>query len=238
MRPLGMYEVAGHRRVIALVERDSAEELDRTLLGRLPLREYLESEAIWPLRTFESFLEDCKESATYGREGAMPLIDFSYRAGPLSDDRLDRLLPRLTKTLMWWEKVPDTERARASSMIWAQEFPAGRTLVGGSVEHDPYYRIDVKIPANRLDDHARAGIVRDFTTLVLTAEGSPLDSSRARRVWVLIRDVPADSWGVSGHRDWLRDYTSALDEISAGPADVGPAPHSATVPPTPDLPPA
>ena len=39
---------------------ESAEALDRTILGHLPMREYLEFEAIWPLRTFEGFLEDCR----------------------------------------------------------------------------------------------------------------------------------------------------------------------------------
>ena len=57
---LSMYKVAGQQRVIAIVEVDSADELDRTILGRLPLREYLDFEAIWPVRTFESFVEDCR----------------------------------------------------------------------------------------------------------------------------------------------------------------------------------
>ncbi|MFJ3763022.1 muconolactone Delta-isomerase family protein [Streptomyces sp. NPDC090080] len=59
---VSMYKVAGQRRVIAIGEWESADDLDRTFLGRLPLREYLDIEAIWPLRTFESFLEDCERS--------------------------------------------------------------------------------------------------------------------------------------------------------------------------------
>ena len=57
---LGMYKVAGQRRVIAIVDMPSADDLDRTIMGRLPLREFLEFEAIWPIRSFESFLEDCR----------------------------------------------------------------------------------------------------------------------------------------------------------------------------------
>lgn len=57
---LSMFKVVGHRRVIAIVELDSADELDRAIMGRLPLREYLEFEALWPLRPFEGFLEDCR----------------------------------------------------------------------------------------------------------------------------------------------------------------------------------
>jgi muconolactone delta-isomerase len=57
---MGMYKVAGQRRVIAIVEIETVEELDRMILGRLPLREYLEFEAIWPLRSFDGFLDDCR----------------------------------------------------------------------------------------------------------------------------------------------------------------------------------
>jgi hypothetical protein len=151
----------------------------------------------------------------------MPLIDFSYRVDALNSDQLDWLLPRLTKTLMHWEKMPDTPAGRARTELWAHEYPVNRVLVGGSADHRPYYRIDLKIPANRLSDLDRAGIVRDFTKLILTAEGSPVNSVEAARVWVLIRDVPADSWGVSGHRDWMRDYETGLDSISANPSDLG-----------------
>jgi hypothetical protein len=46
--------------VIAIVEMESAEELDRTIFGRLPMREVLELEAVWPLGDFDGFLEDCR----------------------------------------------------------------------------------------------------------------------------------------------------------------------------------
>jgi muconolactone D-isomerase len=57
---VSMYKVAAQRRVLAIIESDSADQLDRAVMGKLPLREYLEFEAIWPLRPFESFIEDCK----------------------------------------------------------------------------------------------------------------------------------------------------------------------------------
>ena len=66
---VGMYKVAGQKRVIALVDSPSADELDRTIMGKLPMREFLEFEAIWPLRPFESFLEDCRTHFS-AKEGA------------------------------------------------------------------------------------------------------------------------------------------------------------------------
>ncbi|MFJ9351617.1 muconolactone Delta-isomerase [Streptomyces sp. NPDC101237] len=57
-----MYKVAGQRRVIALLEAESADELDRIFMATLPLREYLDIEIIWALREFSSFVEDCKRN--------------------------------------------------------------------------------------------------------------------------------------------------------------------------------
>jgi phenylpyruvate tautomerase PptA (4-oxalocrotonate tautomerase family) len=151
----------------------------------------------------------------------MPLIDFSFRQASLERERLQWLLPRLTQALMHWEKMPDSAAARARTQLWAHEFPQELTLAGGSSEHRPCYRIDVKIPAGRLGDLDRAGIVRDFTRLVLLAEGTAVNSVEAARVWVLIRDIGADSWGISGHRDWMRDYESALDHIPGAQAGPG-----------------
>jgi muconolactone D-isomerase len=56
---VAMYKVAAQRRVIAIVDFPSADDLDRLFMSKLPLREYLELEAVWPLRPFEDFVADC-----------------------------------------------------------------------------------------------------------------------------------------------------------------------------------
>ena len=55
---VGIWKVAAQKRVIAVVDVESIEELDRTALGRLPMREYLEFEQVWPLRDYLGFAED------------------------------------------------------------------------------------------------------------------------------------------------------------------------------------
>ena len=55
---VGIWKVAAQKRVIAVVDVESIEELDRTALGRLPMREYLEFEEVWPLRDYLGFAED------------------------------------------------------------------------------------------------------------------------------------------------------------------------------------
>lgn len=56
----GIYKVAAQRRVIAILDVPSIEDLDRTALGRLPMREYLEFEQIWALRDYNGFAEDVR----------------------------------------------------------------------------------------------------------------------------------------------------------------------------------
>lgn len=57
---VGIWKVAAQKRVIAVVDVESIEELDRTALGRLPMREYLEFEVVWPLRDYLGFAKDVK----------------------------------------------------------------------------------------------------------------------------------------------------------------------------------
>jgi muconolactone D-isomerase len=48
--------------VIAIVDLPDAESLDHTIMGGLPMAQYLEFEAIWPLREYSPFIEDCKDA--------------------------------------------------------------------------------------------------------------------------------------------------------------------------------
>ncbi|AIR97431.1 MULTISPECIES: muconolactone Delta-isomerase [Streptomyces] len=59
---VGLWKVAGQKRVIGIIDAPNAEELDRTALGRLPMREYLEFEQVWALRDYLGFAEDVKKA--------------------------------------------------------------------------------------------------------------------------------------------------------------------------------
>jgi muconolactone D-isomerase len=58
---VGIWKVAAQKRIIASSDSPNAEELDRTALGRLPMREYLEFEEIWPLRDYLGFADDVRK---------------------------------------------------------------------------------------------------------------------------------------------------------------------------------
>lgn len=56
--PAQLYKVATQKRIIGIIDVESIDELDRTAMGRLPMREYLEFEVVWPLIDYETFAKD------------------------------------------------------------------------------------------------------------------------------------------------------------------------------------
>jgi phenylpyruvate tautomerase PptA (4-oxalocrotonate tautomerase family) len=146
----------------------------------------------------------------------MPWINLTLRRGAMPKAVQHAMMERLTETLMWWEKVPNTPTARSIMKGWVYEVDADADYNGGRSDHDkPFYFLEIRIPIDRLDTLAKNGLIRDFTQVVLDAEGSENIPANARRVWVTIHELKRDDWGIGGHTDWLRDYTSSLDEIDA-----------------------
>jgi phenylpyruvate tautomerase PptA (4-oxalocrotonate tautomerase family) len=144
----------------------------------------------------------------------MPWINLTLRRGALSKAAQHAMMARLTDVLMWWEKIPDTSKARGIMKGWVFEVSEDADYNAGSPVHEkPFYFLEIRIPINRLDILAKAGLIRDFTKVVLEAEGAENTPENARRVWITIDEIARDDWGIGGHTDWLRDYTSALDEI-------------------------
>jgi phenylpyruvate tautomerase PptA (4-oxalocrotonate tautomerase family) len=144
----------------------------------------------------------------------MPWINMTLRRGALAKAVQHAVMAKLTEVLMWWEKVPDTPVARRIMKGWIYEVDAEADYSAGKPDHElPFYFIEIRIPLGRLDLLAKQGLIRDFTRVVLDAEGSHTHPENSRRVWVTINELKAEDWGIGGHTDWLRDYTSALDEV-------------------------
>lgn len=146
----------------------------------------------------------------------MPWINLTLRRGAMTKEIQHAVMVRLTETLMYWEKVPNTPRARSIMKGWVYEVAEDADYNAGSPVHEkPFYFIEVRIPIARLDLLAKQGIIRDFTKIILEAEGSDDRPANSRRVWVTINELKAEDWGIGGHTDWLRDYISALDSIDS-----------------------
>ena len=158
----------------------------------------------------------------------MPWINLTVRRGALSKEVQHSLMRELTSTLMWWEKVPDTPRARRNMKGWVYEVDEDSDYVAGEPSHErPSYFIEVRIPAGRFDLLMKQGLQRDFTRIVLDHEGlDDKTAADARRVWMTLVEPKSEDWSIGGHTDWLRDYTSALDDVRPGWDGLGAAPPS------------
>jgi phenylpyruvate tautomerase PptA (4-oxalocrotonate tautomerase family) len=144
----------------------------------------------------------------------MPWINVMVRRGAVSKPVQHAIMAKLTEVPMWWEKVPDTPRARSIMKGWVYEVDEHADYNAGSPDHDkPFYFIEIRIPVNRLDLLAKEGLISDSTKVVLNAEESDNTPENARRIWVTILEIKAEDWGMGGHVNWLRDYTSALNEV-------------------------
>jgi hypothetical protein len=117
---------------------------------------------------------------------------------------------------MFWEKIPDTPEARKKMKGWIYEVAEDADYHGGSPAHpDPFYFVEVRLPAGRFDVLTKRHLILDFTKIILLAEGTTFVPEASDRVWVTIVELKEDDWGIGGHTDWLRDYESALDKVGA-----------------------
>ncbi len=58
---VSLYKVSGQRRVLAIMNVESTDELDQIIMGGLPMAHYLEMEEVLPLREYEAFASDVRQ---------------------------------------------------------------------------------------------------------------------------------------------------------------------------------
>src|ERR1700691_5338476 len=144
----------------------------------------------------------------------MPWINLSLRRGAMAKAVQHAIMAKLTEVLMWWEKVPNTPRARSIMKGWVYEVDDEADYSAGIPVHEkPFYFIEIRIPINRLDLLAKERLIRDFTKGVLNAENAEHTAQHAGRVWVTIFEIQSEDWGIGVHVDWLGGFSRALDEI-------------------------
>ena len=144
----------------------------------------------------------------------MPWINLTVRRGALTKEMQHAVMAKLTDALMFWEKIPDTPEARKKMKGWVYEVAEDADYSGGSAGHeDPFYFIEVRLPAGRFDVLTKRHMILDFTKIILLAEGTPPAPESANRIWVTIVELKEEDWGIGGHVDWLRDYESSLNVL-------------------------
>lgn len=125
----------------------------------------------------------------------MPKLDLTLPTGVLSEDSKQELTRELGAALLRWEGAPDTEFFRSITWAHLHELPA-QAIQTPDGTAEPHAVVDVTVPAGALSDRRKAGLVDEFSKLILEATGWGPEAGI--RVWTLIHEVPEGSWGAAG----------------------------------------
>lgn len=114
-----LYKVVSQHRIIAIVNADSLENLDRNSMGWLPMREYLEFEKVWALRDYEGFLADVQ--AKFPRQPNPAVLPASATSSAS---------PEMTRTVVnrWFDALRRGDGAAAlacldDNVVWINSPP-------------------------------------------------------------------------------------------------------------------
>ena len=58
---VSLYKVSGQRRVLAIIDPESTDELEQIVMGDLPMFRCLKMEEVLPLREYEAFTGDARQ---------------------------------------------------------------------------------------------------------------------------------------------------------------------------------
>jgi phenylpyruvate tautomerase PptA (4-oxalocrotonate tautomerase family) len=157
----------------------------------------------------------------------MPKIDLTYSAGALSPEAKAELPGRLARTLLKWEKAPDTEFFRSISWTHVHELAPDSTHDANGPDAPPHFVLDVTTPQGALSDRRRTEMTKEITEQVLEAAGLSAEEDGIR-VWILMHEVAEGSWGAAGgivRFEQLRE--AAREQREYSPAEE-PAPAAAS----------
>lgn len=146
----------------------------------------------------------------------MPMIEVAAPAGALPPETRDKLMKRLTDTLLKWEGAPEGNTfAQAIAWAYFHEMPAGHFYVGGAAVADLRLRLKVTTPEGMLNDETRKGVVEEIGRIV-DEEIGPKASGLNH--WVLLREIKDGNWGAGGRIFRRTDIIAATRDGGAAKA--------------------
>lgn len=143
----------------------------------------------------------------------MPKVFIHYPAGTFPGNGIDLLAKDITEAAPAFEKLPDTPYAKSSIWIYAHEYPADRVYHGGAPGGTKVITFEINAIEGGLDATSRTNFIAFLTKAAGKYAGIP-QGDRVP-VFVSIRDVPAESWGMFGK-------AVTLEALRNPPADAVP----------------
>ena len=143
----------------------------------------------------------------------MPKIFISFPKGAFPENAMDSLADEITQYAPGFEKMPDTPYVRSNIWIYAAEYDPGKVYHGGRAGGTRVISLEVNVIEGGLDAEAKRQLIAFLTGAV----GKHVGIAPEERVpvFVLIRDVPAQNWGMFGK-------PVTLDALRNPPANATP----------------
>jgi phenylpyruvate tautomerase PptA (4-oxalocrotonate tautomerase family) len=144
----------------------------------------------------------------------MPMINLTFPQGAFSDEAKAQLMEDLITTTFELEGSPDNDYSRSIARCFLDERPREAFWVGGKQDSEPFYRLEVIVPAGTptldgpLMKPRREELVERLTAHVLEAEGTEITPWETRRVMVILGYVAEDHWGAAGQLLGIRDIVA------------------------------
>jgi len=133
----------------------------------------------------------------------MPLIYLNYPSGTFLPETRDELAGEITTVSLAVEGLPDTPFVRSTCWIYFNEYPASHVYHGGANTGSNVVSLEVNVFDGGLDDGQKKLLIERLTGTI--REYADFAEERPLPVYILIRDVPANNWGVLGDRITLND---------------------------------
>jgi phenylpyruvate tautomerase PptA (4-oxalocrotonate tautomerase family) len=126
----------------------------------------------------------------------MPKVFINYPAGAFSENALHALAEEITTTGLECEKLLDTPYVRSNIWVYFREYAAGRVYHGGKPFGTKVISLEVNVVEGALGADSRNELIARFTEIVGKHAGIP--PQERIPVYIVIRDVPPQSWGMFG----------------------------------------
>lgn len=125
----------------------------------------------------------------------MPLIQIHYPEGAFTPEALDTLAQTVSKDGGDLEKLADDPFVRSTTWVYAQEYDPAKVYHGGKPGGTKVVTVELSALQGGFDVATKAELIKRVTEAVAKAGGMQGD---ILPVYVLLHDVPPQSWGFSG----------------------------------------
>jgi phenylpyruvate tautomerase PptA (4-oxalocrotonate tautomerase family) len=137
----------------------------------------------------------------------MPKVFINYPEGAFPEPALDEIAEEITTTGLECEKLPDTPYVRSNIWVYFREYAADRVYHGGKPQGTKVISLEVNVVEGALDADSRKELIARFTHIVGKHAGIP--PQERVPVYIVIRDVPPESWGMFGNPISLQSLRNA-----------------------------